>query len=75
MTPIAVFSGYSEAELLPMTVPDLEALESKELKADHIARIIKWVRIVLKPFIAVMSGASSTLKSAVSIILSRAVGS
>ena len=34
-------SGYSEAELLAMTVQDLEALESKEQTAAHIVRIIK----------------------------------
>lgn len=34
-------SGYSESELLAMTVSDLETLESKGLTAAHIARIIE----------------------------------
>lgn len=34
-------SGYSESELLVMTVSDLETLESKELTTAHISRIIE----------------------------------
>ena len=56
-------SGYSEAELLSMRIPDLEAAETAEQTSAHIRELLARERAASKPGIGERTGPSTTSRS------------